>query len=156
MFRFQHKSIVDWTPGTAVWKCWPYCSGFNVLNNFIQSLIQSLLSDKDVSSSYQARLGVNITCILQPSNFTSLCAAVLQSQKHVQNCITILPVSWLLDFARAYKLFYHLLNRDLNFHITFRSNLHRLISAAIGPWVTSDPVELPFLPGWKKLCTSAV
>ena len=35
-------------------------------------------------------------------------------------------------------------------------NLHRLISAAIGRWVTSDPAELPFLPGRKKLCTDAV
>ena len=35
-------------------------------------------------------------------------------------------------------------------------NLHRLISAAIGRWVTSDPTELPFLPGRKKLCTRAV
>ena len=35
-------------------------------------------------------------------------------------------------------------------------NLHRLISAAIGRWVTSDPAELPFLPGRKKLCTSTV
>ena len=35
-------------------------------------------------------------------------------------------------------------------------NLHRLISAAIGRWVTSDPAELPFLPGRKKLCTNAV
>ena len=35
-------------------------------------------------------------------------------------------------------------------------NLHRLISAAIGRWVTSDPAELPFLPGRKKLWTSAV
>ena len=35
-------------------------------------------------------------------------------------------------------------------------NLHRLISSAIGRWVTSDPAELPFLPGRKKLCTSAV
>ena len=36
------------------------------------------------------------------------------------------------------------------------TNLHRLISAAIGRWVTSDPAELPFLPGRKKLCTNAV
>ena len=36
------------------------------------------------------------------------------------------------------------------------ANLHRLISAAIGRWVTSDQVELPFIPWWKKLCTSAV
>ena len=35
-------------------------------------------------------------------------------------------------------------------------NLHRLISAAIGRWVTSDPAELPFLPGRKKLCINAV
>ena len=35
-------------------------------------------------------------------------------------------------------------------------NLHRLIFAAIGRWVTSDLAELPFLPGRKKLCTSAV
>ena len=35
-------------------------------------------------------------------------------------------------------------------------NMHRLISAATGRWVTSDPAELPFLPGRKKLCTSAV
>ena len=35
-------------------------------------------------------------------------------------------------------------------------NLHRLISAAIGRWETSDQAELPFLPGRKKLCTSAV
>ena len=35
-------------------------------------------------------------------------------------------------------------------------NLHRLISAAIGRWVTSDPAELPFLPGRKKLCTNAI
>ena len=36
------------------------------------------------------------------------------------------------------------------------NNLHRLISAAIGRWVTSDPTELPFLPGRKKLCTRPV
>ena len=36
------------------------------------------------------------------------------------------------------------------------TNLHRLISAAIGRWVTSDPAESPFLPGRKKLCTNAV
>ena len=35
-------------------------------------------------------------------------------------------------------------------------NLHRLISAATGRWVTSDRTELPFLPGRKKLCTRAV
>ena len=35
-------------------------------------------------------------------------------------------------------------------------NLHWLISAAIGRWVTSDPAELPFLPGRKKLCTNAI
>ena len=40
-------------------------------------------------------------------------------------------------------------------YLLFR-NLHRLISAAIGRWVTSDPTELPFLPGRKKLCTRAV
>ena len=40
--------------------------------------------------------------------------------------------------------------------IIFKTNLHRLISAAIGRWVTSDPAELPFLPGRKKLSTSAV
>ena len=39
---------------------------------------------------------------------------------------------------------------------TVEYNLHRLISAAIGRWVTSDPAELPFLPGRKKLCTNAV
>ena len=39
---------------------------------------------------------------------------------------------------------------------TYPTNLHRLISAAIGRWVTSDPAELPFLPGRKKLCTNAV
>ena len=44
-------------------------------------------------------------------------------------------------------------------HRCFRSiglNLHRLISAAIGRWVTSDLAELPFLPGRKKLCTGAI
>ena len=40
--------------------------------------------------------------------------------------------------------------------IMWSVNLHRLISAAIGRWVTSDPAELPFLPGRKKLWTSAV
>ena len=34
------------------------------------------------------------------------------------------------------------------------TNLHRLISAAIGPRVTSDPAELPFLLGGKS-CTQA-
>ena len=41
-------------------------------------------------------------------------------------------------------------------NMTTFSNLHRLISAAIGRWVTSDPAELPYLPGRKKLCTNAV
>ena len=36
------------------------------------------------------------------------------------------------------------------------TNLLRLISAAIGRCVTSDPAELPFLTGWINLCTSAV
>ena len=35
-------------------------------------------------------------------------------------------------------------------------NLHGLISAAIGRRVTSDPAELPFLPGRKMLRISAV
>ena len=38
----------------------------------------------------------------------------------------------------------------------YKDNLHRLISAAIGRWATSDPAELPFRPGRKKLCTNAV
>ena len=42
------------------------------------------------------------------------------------------------------------------FRLSLSINLHRLISAAIGRWVTSDPAELPFLPGRKKLCTNAV
>ena len=46
------------------------------------------------------------------------------------------------------------LSRDLLKPV--KINLHRLISAAIGRWVTSDPAELPFFPGRKKLCTSAV
>ena len=44
----------------------------------------------------------------------------------------------------------------LTIWLTDFSNLHRLISAAIGRRVTSDPAELPFLLGGKKLCTSAV
>ena len=34
--------------------------------------------------------------------------------------------------------------------------LHRLISAAVSQWMTSDPAELPIVPGREKLCTSAV
>ena len=36
----------------------------------------------------------------------------------------------------------------------FCCNLHRLISAAIGRWVTSDPAELPILPA--HLCVPYV
>ena len=32
----------------------------------------------------------------------------------------------------------------------FVPTLHRWISAAVGRWVTSDPAELPILPGWNK------
>ena len=34
--------------------------------------------------------------------------------------------------------------------------LHRLISAAIGRWKTSDPAELPIFLGQKKLRTGTV
>ena len=52
---------------------------------------------------------------------------------------------------------------DFRWNVTFSQvprssgmyNLHRLISAAIGRWVTSDPAELPCLPRRKKLCTSS-
>ena len=36
------------------------------------------------------------------------------------------------------------------YHRYSLANLHRLISAAIGRRVTSDPAELPFLPGGKS------
>ena len=43
---------------------------------------------------------------------------------------------------------------DLHNFLIIVVNLHRLISAAIGRWVTSDPAELPVLPG-RKNCALA-
>ena len=47
-------------------------------------------------------------------------------------------------------------NYEYLWQVPFPCNLHRLISAAIGRRVTSDPAELPFLPGGKHLCVPYV